>query len=219
MQECWAVLFDWDGVIVDSAVAHERSWERLAQEAGHTLPPGHFKRGFGMKNEFIIPNQLRWASDPAEVNRLARRKEALYREVVAEMGLEPLPGVVALVAALHAARVPMALASSTPRENIRFVLDRLGLQDAFRAMITAEDVSAGKPDPQVFLKAADALGMPPARCVVFEDTVVGIEAGRAAGMKVVAVVTTNPPELLHAADRVVRRLTEVSVEELKRLMY
>ena len=86
-------IFDWDGVIINSAAHHETSWERLAVEVKKPLPEGHFKRGFGMKNEVIFPELLGWTAVPTEVRILSLRKEALYREIVREKGIEPLPGV------------------------------------------------------------------------------------------------------------------------------
>jgi HAD superfamily hydrolase (TIGR01509 family) len=210
----WCALFDWDGVIIDSSRHHEESWERLAREEGKPLPEGHFKRGFGMKNEWIIPNLLKWVDDPAEVTRLSLRKEALYREVIAEWGIDALPGVREWLEALRTAGVPCAIGSSTHRLNIETSLSQLGLGEFFQAKITAEDVSRGKPDPEVFLKAAERLGFSGDRAVVFEDALVGLEAAQAAGCKRVAVATTHPAEELVHADRVVHRLDELSVEEL-----
>ena len=212
----WGVIFDWDGIIVDSRAQHEASWRRLADEERQPLPAGHFLRGFGMKNEYIIPQLLKWTEDPADVRRLSLRKETLYREIVQETGLKALPGVESLLRTLRDASIPCAVGSSTPRVNIDFVLERLGFRNAFDAVIAAEDVTRGKPDPEVFVKAAQALGQPAGRCVVFEDTLVGIEAARAGGMKVVAVTTTNPPERLVGADLIVERLSEVSVDLLAR---
>jgi beta-phosphoglucomutase family hydrolase len=213
----WAVIFDWDGVIINSEDAHAASWERLAAEEGRALPSGHFKRGFGMLNQLIIPELLGWTRDPAQIRRLSERKEALYREIVAQQGIVALPGVTELLAALTAARVPFAVGSSTPRVNIEAVLGRLGLAGTFPVVVSADDVTRGKPDPQVFLLAAERLGVAPARCVVFEDTVVGIEAARAGGMRVVGVAGTNPPERLAAADRIVHRLDELSLKGLAAL--
>lgn len=212
----WAAIFDWDGVIVNSAPQHEESWRRLAHEEGRGLPPDHFTRGFGMKNEVIIPELLGWTSDPGEVRRLSDRKEALYREIVDERGLEPLPGVRPWLEALREAGIPSIIASSTPRANIVHVLDRIGLAEFFRGMIASEDVTRGKPDPQVFLLAAERLGESPGRCVVFEDTPVGIRAGKAAGMKVVGVAASHPAERLREADRIVERLDELSIAQLSR---
>ncbi|TVR51858.1 MAG: HAD family phosphatase [Puniceicoccaceae bacterium] len=212
-------LFDWDGVVLDSSRQHELSWERLAAEEGRTLPAGHFKAGFGRKNEFIIPELLGWTREHAEVRRLSLRKEELYREIVAEQGIEPLPGVKVFLERLRAAGVPCAVGSSTQRKNIETVLGVMGLADYFPHLVTSEDVGKGKPDPEVFLKAAAAVGRPPERCVVFEDAYFGLEAARAGGMKAVAVATTHArEELAGRADRIVDRLDELEVEDLLRLV-
>jgi HAD superfamily hydrolase (TIGR01509 family) len=210
----WGALFDWDGVIIDSSSHHEESWERLAVEVGKPLPPGHFRQGFGRKNEFIIPELLGWTKDQAEIRQLSLRKEALYRVVVAERGVEALPGVTTWLERLRDAGVPCAIGSSTHRANIELSLEMIGIIRFFDAIVTAEDVSHGKPDPEVFLTGAARLNRPPEKCVVFEDALVGIAAARAGGMRVVAVATTHPPEELTAADRVVRRLDELKADDL-----
>jgi beta-phosphoglucomutase family hydrolase len=212
----WGALFDWDGVIIDSSASHEESWERLAKEVGLPLPEGHFKKGFGRKNEFIIPKLLEWTNDLAEIERLSLRKEALYREVVAERGLSPLPGVRVWLERLRDAGVPCAIGSSTHRANIDLSLGLIGLGEFFTGIVTAEDVRQGKPDPEVFLTAAARIDRPPTRCVVFEDAFVGIEAARAGGMKVVAVATTHPLAELTAADLAVSRLDELQPAMLAR---
>jgi HAD superfamily hydrolase (TIGR01509 family) len=210
----FAALFDWDGVVIDSSRQHEASWERLAREERKPLPPDHFKKGFGRKNEVIIPDLLGWTRDPAEIRRLSLRKEAIYRVIVRETGLAPLPGVRALLLALRRIGAPAAVGSSTHRLNIDEAIALFGLDGMFSAVVAAEDVSLGKPDPEVFLKAAEKLGAPPERCVVFEDAHAGIDAALAAGMKVVAVATTNPAESLGKAHRVVRTLEEITAAEL-----
>jgi beta-phosphoglucomutase family hydrolase len=216
LKSSWAAIFDWDGVIIDSSRQHKKSWEMLAVEERRTLPPNHFERSFGMKNEKIIPDLLQWTNDPLEIRRLSLRKEALYREIVRAGGIAPLPGVVQWLGDLRAASVPCAIASSTHRENITCTLGALGLEKFFTAIVSAEDVTHGKPDPEVFLLAARKVGVPPNRCVVFEDAHVGIEAARAAGMKVVGIATTHPAETLQDADCVVRQLGELSVTKLSK---
>jgi HAD superfamily hydrolase (TIGR01509 family) len=212
------VIFDWDGVIIDSSQQHEASWERLAAEEGRALPAGHFKAGFGKKNEWIIPELLGWARAPAEIHRLSLRKEALYRAIVVERGLAALPGVREFLERLRDAGVPCCIGSSTHRENITTILGVLGFAGLFGGMVTAEDVTLGKPHPDVFLKAAAKIGRAPGRCVVFEDAFAGIEAARAGGMKVVGVATTHPAEELEGkVDRVVQRLDELSVGDLMEL--
>lgn len=205
-------LFDWDGVIIDSSSHHEESWKLLAREIGKPLAADHFVRGFGMKNQVIIPGILKWTNDPDEIHRYSLRKESLYREIVRERGIEPLPGVVDLLQILNAHNVPCCVASSTHRENIETIFDVIGVRKYFEAVVTAEDVSHGKPDPEVFLKAAGKIARDPARCIVFEDAHVGIEAGLAAGAKVIAVATTNRIEDLGAASIAVSSLAEVGWE-------
>ena len=210
----WGAIFDWDGVVIDSSRQHEGSWERLAREYGKGLPEGHFKAGFGRKNEFIIRNLLGWTSDHEDVRRLSLRKEEFYRQIVRETGLEPLPGVRTWLEKLSAAGVPCVIGSSTHRENLETSLDSLGFRPFFREIVSSEDVSHGKPDPEVFLKAAEKLGMTPRQCVVFEDAHVGIEAARRAGMRVIAVATTNALGDLGKADKSVRRLDELETGEI-----
>jgi beta-phosphoglucomutase family hydrolase len=210
----WGAVFDWDGVIIDSSRQHEKSWEMLAAEEKRPLPANHFKQSFGMKNEKIIPELLQWATDPIEIKRLSLRKEELYREIVRAGGIGPLPGVIQWLDSLWAGSIPCVIASSTHRENISCTLGVLGLEKYFKAIVSAEDVTHGKPDPEVFLLAARKIGVPPEHCVVFEDAHVGIEAARAARMRVVGVATTHPAESLQDADRVVKRLDELTVHGL-----
>lgn len=210
----WAAIFDWDGVIIDSSRQHEESWNRLAEEEGRTLPENHFKKGFGMTGERIIREVLGWTRDPEELRRLTGRKAEYYREIVRTEGIEALPGVVDWIERLNAEGIPMAVASSTSRKNIDLVLDLLNLASFFQGIVTGDEVERGKPDPEVFLSAADQIGVPPGRCVVFEDAQVGIDAARAAGMRVVAVTTTHPAGDLEGTDRVVDRLDELSVRDM-----
>ena len=212
------VIFDWDGVIIDSSRQHEASWERLAEEQKRILPPDHFTVGFGRKNEWIIPQLLKWTTDQAEIHQLSLRKEALYREVVVERGLQALPGVHTFLQRLKSAGVPTCIGSSTHRENIDTIIGVLGFEGLFGGIVTAEDVSHGKPDPEVFLKAAGKTGRAPEKCVVFEDALAGIQAARAGGMKVVGVATTHPAEELQMTDRVVSRLDELTVADLVALI-
>lgn len=211
----WGAIFDWDGVVIDSSGCHEESWERLAREEGRTLPSGHFKAGFGRKNEFIIPEILGWTREPGEVARLSLRKEELYREVVRDRGVEALPGVRTWLVRLRDAGVPCVIGSSTHRANIELTLASIGFGEFFPDIVSAEDVTCGKPNPEVFLTAARRIARPPACCVVFEDAFAGLEAARAGGMRCVGVATTNSAEFMKGhADRVIGRLDELHAEDL-----
>ncbi|HQU09150.1 MAG: hypothetical protein B7X06_01840 [Verrucomicrobia bacterium 21-51-4] len=214
----FAAIFDWDGVIIDSSAQHKKSFELLAQEAGYTLRPGDFERSFGIKNNYTIPKIFKWTQDLEEIERLGHRKEELYREILAVDGIEVLPGVRELLEDLKAHGVPCAIGSSSPLQNLELTIDRLNLHGYFCEIACAEDVIHSKPAPDVFLAAARKLGVEPARSIVFEDAHAGIEAGLAAGMRVVGVATTHEPHTLEGAHRVVHRLTELNFAELDRWM-
>lgn len=207
-------IFDWDGVVIDSSAAHEESWERLAKEESRYLPPDHFKKGFGKKNQVIIPEMLQWTQDKDEIQRLGDRKEELYREIIKERGIEALPGVVELLEFFQRKTIPCVVGSSTPRLNIETIMNVIGLQGFFAGIIAAEDVDRGKPDPDVFLQGAALIERAPERCVVFEDAHHGIEAAQAGGMKCVGVATTHPIETLKGAHIRVKRLDELDRDEL-----
>jgi len=211
MRMTFGIIFDWDGVIIDSSRQHEKSWQLLAAEQKRTLPDNFFHRSFGMKNENIIPELLGWTTDPGEIRGLSKRKEEFYREIITHDQISLLPGVKELLDALKAESVPRAIASSTPRANIDCVMDRLGLSGYFPVIVTGEDVRNGKPNPEVFLLAASRLGIAPAQCVVLEDAHVGVAAALAGGMKVIAVATTHPAGSLKDAHLVVNTLSDINV--------
>ena len=209
-----AVIFDWDGVVVDSSAHHERSWEIVAESRGLPLPKDHFKRGFGKKNNVIIPD-LGWASTPGEIEALAREKEESYRALVREHGIAPLAGVRELLAALQNENIPAAIGSSTERANLDLLLDLMDLRRFFQVIVSGEEVTHGKPDPSIFLLAAERLGHAPRYCLVIEDAHVGIEAAHSAGIPVLAVATTHPLSELQDADAAVESLMDVSIETLR----
>jgi beta-phosphoglucomutase len=210
-----AVIWDLDGVIIDSAEEHRRSWHRMAQEEGLAFTDEQFWATFGQRNDTIIP--LLWGPMPPErVRELADRKEAYFREFVGETA-KPLPGAIELLTALRDTGYPQALASSTPMANIQLISEVLGLKRYLSALVSGETVPRGKPAPDVFLKAAAELGMIPARCLVIEDAVAGVEAAHAGGMKCIAVAGNRDLPGLRAAELMVKDLTEVTLECIERL--
>ncbi len=211
-------IFDWDGVIIDSHAQHEESWNLLFKELRRPMPEGFFKATFGMRNQQIIPMCFDFvkADDLQAIADLGNRKEVLYRGILRRDGISPLPGVETLLKELKALGIPTVVGSSTPRLNIETIMAMTGLGEFFQSIVSAEDVTMGKPDPQVFLKAAEKINRTPAQCIVFEDAHVGIEAGKRAGMKVVAVATTHPLESLHEADAAFVNLEGMTVEQVLR---
>jgi beta-phosphoglucomutase family hydrolase len=210
-------LFDLDGVLIDSSPFHFASWVKLGEEVGFTMTPELFRQTFGQRNDAILRRFIPDTTDE-QIAAWSERKEALYRQLAAGK-LTPLPGARELVRALKGAGFRLAIASSTPRQNIAFALEQIGMADVFDALVGAEDVTKGKPDPEVFLTAAKRLGVPPERCLVFEDAIAGVIAAKRGGMKCIAVTTTNPRDALveAGADLVVDSLSELSLERLAAL--
>jgi beta-phosphoglucomutase family hydrolase len=209
------LLFDWDGVVIDSHQAHEESWKLLADELGSSLPEGFFKATFGMRNQQILPMWFpELQESTGEIARLGDRKEELYRAILRRDGIQALPGVKTFLQAAKAAGIPRSVGSSTPRKNIETVIEMAGLEGLFDVIVCAEDVQRGKPDPEVFLLGAQRLGCAPENCIVFEDAFVGIAAGLAGGMKVVGIATTHPIEKLTDAHISLTSLEGITPESL-----
>jgi beta-phosphoglucomutase len=217
-QTTYAVVWDLDGVIVDSAEAHNESWKRLATEYDLPYDPENdFKRIFGRHSVDIIEH-LWHITSREQAEKLAYAKESYFREAAAH--LTPLPGVVDLVKALEGAGWKQAIGSSAPLANVSLLLSSTGLTDYMQAIATGDDVSRGKPDPQVFLLAFERLGVPPSQGVVIEDAPAGIEAGNRAGAATLGVTTTQTRQTLldAGAGRVVESLTEITVAALQDLL-
>ncbi len=206
-----AVIFDVDGVLVDSYQAHFDSWQRLADERGcHKLTATEFLETFGRTSREIIAEL--WPGAPLadhEIAALDDYKEELFRDVLRSR-FQAMPGAAALIDALHAANFSIAAGSSGPPDNVYLVLDLLQRRDRFDAIVTGTDVTRGKPDPEVFLTCARRLDIPPHRCAVIEDAMVGVEAANRAGMTSIALVTPpRNPDMFQHADHIVRSLTEL----------
>ena len=210
------VIFDIDGVLIDSAGPHFESWRQLVQEYDGSVTEEQFASTFGRTNSDIIPILFGEVSEN-RMRTLGDRKEEIYRKLI--RAAPPLiDGAPELIRVLHEAGVLLAVGSSGPRENVELVMEALGARDLMSAMVSADDVTRGKPDPQVFAIACERLGLEPARCVVVEDAPAGIEAARAAGARSVAVLMHHPAESFEQADRIVDRLADLSVQQLVSLV-
>lgn len=181
-----AVLWDLDGTLVDSEEFHWQAWRETMSGEGVSLTHEQFLETFGWRNDSIIPRWLPHAGQDL-AHRIGEEKEARYRALVRERGLSPLPGAAEWVRRLASEGWLQAIASSAPRLNVDVVSEALGLAHYFAALVSAEDVARGKPDPEVFLTAASRLGVPAARCVVVEDAAAGTEAARRAGMRSIGI--------------------------------
>ncbi len=211
-----AVIWDMDGVIADTAPYHFGAWQETLRSRGVDFTEEDFRRGFGQKNDNIIRDNLGEATSQGEIDAIAREKEGNFRRRIRH-SIKALPGAVELITSLNERGFKLALASSTPIENIRLLLNGLGISACFRAIVAGEDVTEGKPGPQCFLLAAQRLEIEPERCIVIEDAVAGVAAAGRAGMHCIAVTTTNPRTSLMEADLVVDTLELITVDDLERL--
>jgi beta-phosphoglucomutase len=219
MNDRLAVIFDMDGVLVDSYQAHFLSWRIVAASHGRSMSREEFEAGFGRTSREIIA--ALWpasVSSDEDIARLDAEKEAAFREILAD-DFPAMPGVESLLESLHAAGFALAVGSSGPPENVDLVLDRLGKRSLFGAVVHGMDVTRGKPDPQVFLLAAERLGVPPRHCAVVEDAPLGIAAAKAAGMASVGLVSTGRSRaILAAADLVVSSLGKLPPATIRSLI-
>jgi beta-phosphoglucomutase len=210
------ILWDMDGVLVDTGEFHFQSWAEALGEHGVPFSRDFFRDTFGMNNAGILSLLLGERLTPALLAEISERKEARFREAV-QGRVQPLPGVLAWLERLQAAGFRQAIASSAPPANIDALVDELELRSYFQAIVSGSDLP-GKPDPALFLQVAQLLEVPPEGCVVVEDAIAGVKAALRAGMKCVAVTTTQPAERLAAADVVVEGLDELPPGTFHRLL-
>ncbi len=211
-----AVIFDVDGVLIDSYQAHFQSWLQMFAEHGASFTEQEFRKTFGRTSHDIIAALYGADLTDIEIRAWDDRKEALYRDIIRE-SFPAIDGAVELVDALHDAGLHLGVGSSGPMENIALTLELLGRAEYFDAVVTRVDVTRGKPDPQVFQIAGERLGAEPGECVVIEDAPAGIEAANRAGMASVALTGTATREELAHALLVVDSLRELTPERLRNL--
>jgi beta-phosphoglucomutase len=208
-----AALWDLDGTLVDSTEYHWRSWVSALRDQGLTLTREQFTATFGQRNDRILRGWLGPDAAEEQIRRIGDAKEAAYRQLMREGGLDGLPGAQDWIDRLAARGWRQAIASSAPRLNVEAVLDILGWHRRFAAIVAAEDVRRGKPDPDVFLVAAARLHMSAGACVVVEDAAAGVDAARAALMRVIGV---GPAAV--GADLAVASLSDLRDDAFDRLL-
>ena len=214
----YGVIFDMDGVLVDSYGPHYESWRITTERRGHALPESLFRTVFGRTNEAIIPVVTGRVYAPAEVEAWGEEKEAAYRDILAR-AFPAMPGADALLDALKADGARLAIGSSGPPENVAVVLEHLRGARHFDATVTGREVRVGKPDPEVFLLAAQRIGLPASACAVVEDSLAGLEAARRAGAAAIALTgTADRAALAPRADLVVDALGELTPARIRGLI-
>ncbi|MFN2144233.1 MAG: HAD family hydrolase [Anaerolineales bacterium] len=207
----YAVIWDMDGVLIDSGEPHFITWRDTLAEIGVEYTWEHFQHTFGMNNHAVLEYVLGEKPDPVQAEILIEKKEQEFVEIIRQ-GVEPLPGIVDWLSRLKDWGVKLAVASSAPWGNIDAELDGADLRRFFDTIVSGAELPP-KPNPDVFLKAAADLGVLPEHCVVVEDSLAGLGGALAAGMKCIAVTTTHPAEELKNASRIYPNLAAMSEEE------
>jgi beta-phosphoglucomutase len=213
-----AVIFDMDGVLVDSYRAHMQAWMKLGERLGRPITEAQFVPTFGRRNPEIFHTLWPGLIPDDQADYWSRWKEQTYRDIVTARFPE-MPGARELLDALKAAGFALAIGSSGPPENVEVALHGLGRAHLFDAIVNSHEVTRGKPDPEVFLKAAAKLRIEPKRCAVVEDSKAGLDAAQAAGMTPIALVGTFARhELAGHAALVVDSLKELAPEKIAALI-
>ena len=206
-----AVLWDLDGTLIDSAPFHYLAWQETLRDEGVLISHEQFTGTFGQRNDLVLRTIFGPQLTAEHAARIAAHKEQRYRALVSEHGVTFLPGAKEWLTRLRAEGRPQALTTSAPRENVAVVLRALDAEACFDAVVVAEDVIHGKPDPEVFLVGAQRLSTPARCCVVVEDAPAGVEGAHRAGMRVIGV---GPADLLAGADHISPTLEQLSADRL-----
>lgn len=212
-----AAIFDMDGTMVNNTPYHLKSWQALFKKhgLGDLQPQKYYTEISGIPIIDTLKGLFADA-DEATLKSLLKEKEGLYREFYTPY-IAPVNGLENLLIELKDAGFKLAIASSATADDIDFVLNHVRVKQYFDVIIDGNRVSKGKPNPQIFLKAAADLNMPPENCVVFEDSIAGIKAANAAQMKVVGITTGQPADKLQPSNLVITDFTELTVEKLEAL--
>lgn len=206
-----AVIFDVDGVLIDSYAPHFQSWRTVTREYGIDYSEAMFARGFGRTSREIIAGDWNLPDlSPEDISRIDEEKEAAFRQIVAD-DFPRMPGATSLIRRLWEEGFAVAVGSSGPAKNVALAVERLEITAYLSASVTGDDVTRGKPDPQIFLRAAEKLGVSPERCAVVEDAPAGIEAAHRAGMACVGFPSTGrTPADVQPAELIIKELADLS---------
>lgn len=204
-----AFIFDMDGTVIDSTQMDYEAWQKAMREYDAELPYEDYIAKLGAKSSEIAKEHLDISDE--EIDALISRREEYFKQIVNEKGISLLPHVEQILQQLRNAHLKTALATGANREKLQFIFDKLPLEQYFDVFVTADDVSQGKPDPDVFLQAARKLGVAPANCVVMEDAANGLEAARNGGMRCITLTTTRGADQLQGADLIISGYGELDL--------
>lgn len=217
MAKPFAILFDMDGVIVDSNPAHKIALQQFTSQHGYHLDEQQLREKiYGRTNKEWITN-LFGVLPTDTLQQYAQEKEAMYREIFKD-DIQPVKGLVAFLDMLEANNIAKAIGTSAPRVNVDFSLSSTHLEKYFSVILDDTFVTHGKPDPEIYIKCAAAVGLPSAQCIVIEDSLSGVTAGKRAGSKVIGITTTHTKEELSEADLIITDFDDLTFEKLQQLI-
>jgi HAD superfamily hydrolase (TIGR01509 family) len=203
-----------DGVIVDNHTYHVRSWAEFCTTKGIPFDESTFReKFFGKNTRDTFNGLLDYPLTEEQINTMGEEKEKIYRDLYRD-DIAPVNGLIPFLIRLKEAGIKTAVATSAPTSNLDFTLDNLKIRYLFDVVVDASGVTNGKPDPEIYLKAARLLAVSPAECVVFEDSISGIKSGQNADMRVVALATTHAPDKLPETHLTIKDFTEISIERI-----
>jgi HAD superfamily hydrolase (TIGR01509 family) len=208
-----AFIFDMDGVLIDSNPFHKISLRQFCLKYGQDLSEEQLREKiYGRTNKDWIVNVFGPMSHD-QLMTYENEKEALFRELY-QHDIKPVDGLIGFLDKLDAQQIPRAIGTSAPRVNVDFTLSKTHMEKYFSVILDEDFVTRGKPDPEIYLKVAAALNFKPEHCVVFEDSLSGVQAGKAAGCKVVGITTTHTPEELKDTDLVIDNFIDLEPKTL-----
>jgi beta-phosphoglucomutase family hydrolase len=206
----FALIFDMDGVIVKNHEWHFRAWIEFCHHHGLQLSEEEFyTKIFGCTNHDLLTKLFGNSLTDNDIERMGEEKEALYREIYGPH-VVPVPGVVEFIRSARSEGISIALATSAPASNVSFTLEHTGLEGMFEVIVESSQITHSKPHPEIYLKASSLLQLSPDQCVVFEDSLPGIESAGKAGCKVIGVATTLEAERISHADYVIKDFTDTT---------
>jgi len=207
------ILWDMDGVLVDTEELHFQSWERTLSAYNIPFTRELFKETFGMNNWGTVKRLIGHDPEQEQYATISDQKELLFQQL-SKGQVQPLPGVIELLQFFKSRNLKQAIASSAPQENIDVVVDELNIRGFFDAIVSGSKLT-GKPSPDVFIASAKAIGVSVQNCLVIEDSIPGVEGAKRGGMFCLAVTNTNPAENLKKADYIVNSLLQVNLNDFE----